>query len=348
MDNTKENLPFRSQEILNWLVLDYIQTAEPIGSRTIARKYFKRLSSATIRNVMSDLEESGYLASPHTSAGRIPTDKGLRFYVDTLVKQRELSDIEKEEIRQRYPLPEEGLRSLVKKTSHVLATFSQYVGLVVTPKWKQTIFKHMEFLPLSQKRLLGIFVTQSGWVRNRILEVEQDFTHADLEKMNNYCNKVFYGLSLEEAKTKIKKELEEDQNHYDRLLSKALVFAATVLKPAEEAELFLEGESQLFNHPEFAEIEKVQKLVNVLEEKQKILTLLECADKSPDVQIFIGSENSNLSLENVSMVTAQYKKADEIFGTLGVIGPKSMDYARVIPIVDFTAKLLGDFLTMTA
>ena len=344
MDNTKENLSLRDREILNHLVLDYIQTAGPVGSRTLSEQHLKKFSPATIRAILADLEQRGFLAQRHTSSGRIPTEKGLRFYVDTLIERRPLSDKDQEEIRGRYHLPEIQVRTLLQKTSTILAGISRYASLVLTPQWDKNIFKHMEFLPLSQGRLLGIFVTQSGMVENRVIETPDDFNFRELEKINNYCNSAFYGLTLEEAREKTVCELAQVKTDYDQLLLKALLLASDVLNVGQTPELLLEGEAQLLEQPEFADAEQLRRLMKTLEEKREIVRLLEHVAQSPEVQIFIGAESETGVGQHLSLVAAPYAVRGEIVGTLGVIGPTRMDYARVIPIVDFTAQLVGSLL----
>ena len=256
-----EALNERYREVLSLLVTDYIATSDAVGSRQISEKTAQHLSSATIRNVMADLEEMGYLAQPHTSAGRIPTEQGLRYYVDSLVEQRPLSEGEKNAIQNQYKVAEKDIRSLMLKTGKVLATISQYAGLVLTPKWEKTVFKHIEFLPLSHGRLLGIFVSQTGMVENRILEVREEFNYPELEKINNYCNARFVGLTLEEAREKSAQELTQTHKEYDKLLSKALLFSHELLNNIQPAELLMEGEAQLLEVPEFATMEKAKELM---------------------------------------------------------------------------------------
>jgi len=284
--------------------------------------------------VMADLEEMGYLTHPHTSAGRLPTQKGLRYYVDSLVEKRSLTEDEKKSIQGHYKVGGKDIRTLMQQTGKILAAFSHYVGLVLTPNWKKTIFKHIEFLPLSHGRLLGIFVSQNGMVENRILEVGEELNYRELEKINNYCNASFIGLTLEEAKQKVVKELSKAQAQYDKLLSKALLLSQNLLMGIETNELVVE----------FSTIEKAQKFMQSLEEKQQLLKVLDSCLDSTGVRIFIGTESRLEPAKDLSLVTATYTEGGNILGTLGVIGPSNMDYSRVIPMVDFTAKLVSDLL----
>ncbi|MDO8527377.1 MAG: heat-inducible transcriptional repressor HrcA [Deltaproteobacteria bacterium] len=326
----------RYQEILGLLVTDYIATSEAVGSNQLAQKTKCRLSSATIRNVMSDLEEMGYLSQPHTSAGRIPTEKGIRYYVDTLVEQRPLSEGEKQAIQNHYLSPKKDIRSMLQQTGTALATISQYIGLVLTPNLEKTIFKHIEFLPLSHARLLGIFVSQSGVVENRILEVHEDLNHRELEKINNYCNASFVGLTLEESREKVSSELLQVHHEYDRLLSKAMLFSQELLNGISKTDLVVEAD--------YSSMEDIHKMMKSLGEKQQLLKVLDSCLESSGVRIFIGTESRCDAVKSLSLVTAPYTQSGNILGTLGVIGPVHMDYKKVIPMVDFTAKLVSSFL----
>lgn len=344
---TIETLGDRYQEILGQVAADYIATASAVGSREISKKLNQRLSPATIRNVLKDLEEMGYLKQPHTSAGRIPTEKGLRFYVDTFVEKSSLTSEEQKEIEAHYQIPEKDIRSLMHKTSKILATLSKYVSLVAAPKLERTTFKHMEFLPLSQGRLLGIFVTQTGGVENRILEINRTLNYAELEKINNYCNACFAGLTLEEAKEKAATELAQAQNDYDQLLTEALLLSQIFLGGMNQQELVTDGEAELINSKEFSTIEEVQTLLNSLEEKQQLLKILDSCLESPGVRIFIGTESRCEATKDFSLITATYSKDQRLLGTIGVIGPTRMNYAKAIAVVDFTAKMMSDLYDRT-
>ena len=319
-------MPFndRYREILGRVVTDYIGTAAAVGSKQISNEISQRLSSATIRNVLKDLEEMGYLKQPHTSAGRVPTEKGLRFYVDTLGKRNPLSENEQKEIQQQYALPENDIRSLMQKTSRVLATLSQCVSLVLTPKLERTVFKHIEFLPLSHGKLLGIFVSQTGTVENRIIEINEELNYRELEKINNYCNASFIGLTLEEAKEKLVKELTNAHLEYDRLLSKALTLSHDFLSTLPPSELVMEG---------------------TIDEKEQLLKIMDSCLSSPGVRIFIGAESQSSATKDLSLITATYAQGNKLLGTLGVIGPTHMNYSKMISIVDFTAKMVSNFLS---
>lgn len=334
----------RDREILEILIADYIATADPIGSRTIAKKHPGHLSPATVRNVMADLTEMGLIAQPHTSAGRIPTGEGFRYYVDSCLKKRDLTESEMEAIREKFSSDERGIDAVIQRTSKMLAAVSRYVGLVATPSAERIALKTIEFIPLSKQRLLGIFVSQDGHVENRLIEAGEDLTYPDIERITNFCNQAFAGLTLDDALAKIARELEAERADYDRLLKKAMLFSKQVIENIPQSDLIIDGEIQLLDSPEFAEAAKFRQVVEALEEKQGILHLLERCRDAEGVRIFIGSDATMENVDDLGVVAAPYLKDGKVVGTLGVIGPMRMDYSRVVPIVDFTAKILGDAL----
>lgn len=342
--NDHHPLPSRYQEVLDALIADYIASASPVGSRTLSKRLSLRLSPATIRNVMSDLTDMGFLSQPHTSSGRIPTENGLRYYAESLLHVRDLSSEEQTLIRERCGDGHEGIGQYLRKTSAVLSTISHYVGLVMTPGGGDIHFRHIEFLPLSRGKLLGIFVATNGIVQNRVLEVDGEYTFSDLEKINNFCNRAFSGLNLDEARRKVVLELESAQVEYDRLLTSALLFSEEVFQSVPQSDLMIAGEARLAGVPEFAEVGRLRELLEVLEEKQQLLKLLDRCREAEGVQIFVGSASTDIPSLPASVVTAPYRRDGRVVGMLGVIGPKRMNYSHVIPIVDFTSKLVSDFL----
>lgn len=340
----KNTLPERYLGILDILISDYIASAMPVGSRTIAKKYVGNLSPATIRNVMADLTEMGFLKQPHTSAGRIPTCSGMRLYVDTLLKKRELSEGEMEAIREKCEGDEREIHSILTRTSKMLANVSHYVGLVVTPSAERVIFKQIQFVPLSTGRVLGIFVSRDGLVQNRLIEVSEDLSYPDLERIANYCNNSLMGLTLEEALAKVETELQAEYADYDKLLMKAMLFSKQVLSGVPNSDVVIDGQFQLLDVPEFSESQRFRTIVKELEEKRKVFKLLERVNESDGVRIFIGTESSSEDMDTFGIVGAPYHRDGKVIGTLGVIGPARMEYSSVVPIVDFTAKVLGDIL----
>lgn len=334
----------RDREIFRMLVADYIATADPVGSRTIAKKHPSHLSPATVRNIMSDLTEMGLISKPHTSAGRVPTASGFRYYVNSLLKRRELTEKEMETIRERCIEDERNIESVLQRTSRILAAVSHYVGLVVTPLANEIVFKRIDFVPLSQYKLLGIFVSMDGQVENRLIEIGEELTYPEIEHITNYLNESLVGLKLDEALEKIGRELEVERADYDVLLKKAMVFSKTVLEGVSQGDIVVEGETQLLDAPEFAEAGRFRRLLKAIEEKEGILRILTRCRDAQGVSIFLGADADMDGINTLGIVGAPYLKDGRAIGTLGVIGPMRMDYSRVVPIVDFTAKVLSDAL----
>lgn len=334
----------RDRQILTSVINEYILTAEPVGSRNIARRYDINLSSATIRNVMSDLEEMGFLHQPHTSAGRLPTEKALRFYVNSILKVKSLDQREKDRIRKRYKFSELEASDIVKQTSEVLSVLSRHVSIVSAPKLVGTVLKHIEFIKISGNRILVIFVSQSGFVQNRIIEDKDDITQSELDKYTNYLGEVLVGISLEKVRGKIEEEMKKEKTAYDRMFSKALELTRKVFGTEKEPELFMEGQVNLLECPEFAEVQRMKSLLQALEEKKLLLHLLDKTMDAEGVQIFIGSEVPVSEMQTLSVITSPYRHGEKVVGALGIIGPTRMNYLKLIPIVEYSAQLLTEFL----
>jgi heat-inducible transcriptional repressor len=340
-----DNLSERSKKILEAIIEDYIGTAEPVGSRSISRRHGFSLSPATIRNVMSDLEELGFLASPHTSAGRIPTDKAFRFYVDSLLTVRGIDPEQEELIQRQCRLYGSDMGDILKETSKLLSSLSHYMGVVVTPRFNTTIFRHIEFIKLGGRRLLAILVSKSGIVQNKIIEVDVDIDTEDLVRMSNYLNNLLKGLSISELRSRILQEMQDEKVRYDEMLARALKLSEQTLSD-NGTDVFIEGQVNIFDQPEFADVEKMKEIFRTFEEKSQLISLLDRCMESEGVHIFIGSENYIDQMAKMSVITAPYMSGNNTVGVLGVIGPTRMGYDRVIPIVDYTARLLSRFLDM--
>ncbi len=338
-----ENFSERSKKILEAIIEDYIRTAEPVGSRAISRRHGFSLSPATIRNVMSDLEELGFLASPHTSAGRIPTDKAFRFYVDSLLAARSIDREQEELIQRQYRLYGKDVGEIFKETSRILSSLSHYMGVVITPRFTTTIFRHMEFIKLGGRRILAILVSKSGIVQNKIVEADEELGSEDLVRMSNYLNDLLQGLSISELRNRILQEMQDEKVRYDKMLARALKLSEQTLGE-HGTEVFIEGQVNILDQPEFADVEKMREIFRAFEEKSQLISLLDCCMESEGVHIFIGTENYMHHMTNMSVITAPYMSGNRMLGVLGVIGPTRMGYDRVIPIVDYTAKLLSKLL----
>jgi heat-inducible transcriptional repressor len=339
----QEHLTERSRHILEAIIEDYIISAEPVGSRTLSRRHGLSLSPASVRNVMADLEEMGFLTSPHTSAGRVPTDKAYRFYVDSLVGSSRIAREEREEIRKRCSLTGRDIGEVLKETSRMLSSISHYMGIVVAPRFTANVFRHIEFLKLGGKRLLAIFVSQSGTVQNKIIETDEELQFADLTRMSNYLDDLLKGLTITQVKNRILEEMREEKIRYDTLLARALKLSQQTLE-GTDAEVFIEGQANILEQPEFADVAKMKEIIRAFEEKGQLLALLERSMAAEGVQIFIGAESHLNRMAGMSLVTSTYVTGKNTLGILGVIGPTRMGYAKVIPIVDYTARQVSRLL----
>lgn len=335
----------RSRQILEAIIEDYICTAEPIGSSAIRSRHGMSLSTATIRHVMADLEDMGFLASPHTSAGRIPTDKAYRFYVDSLLAVRSVERSEREEIRRRCFVDGRDVDRIFREISHMLSSVSHYMGIVVAPRFNAHLFRQIDFIRLGSKRILAILISQSGSVQNRIIEPNEDIPAEGLLKMANYLNSLLQGLTISEVKRRILEEMKSEKNSYDEMLASALKLSQQAFEE-NSSDLFIEGQANIFDLPEFADAQKMKDIFRAMEQKSQLLTLLDSCLKAPGVNIFIGSESHLNSMSGMSLITSTYVSGKNTLGVLGVIGPTRMGYGKVIPIVDYTAKMLTRLLNV--
>jgi heat-inducible transcriptional repressor len=338
-----EELSERGKQILETIIEEYIQTAEPIGSRSISRSHPLALSPATIRNVMADLEEMGFLASPHTSAGRVPTDKAYRFYVDSLLQVHDASGSVKEAIQRRIELGNRDVADLLRQASRVLSSLSHYMGIVVAPRMTSTFFRQIDFIRLGGRRVLAILVAQNGLIQNRLFEIDEEISPADLVRMGNYLNSLLQGVAISEVRSRIIEEMRNEKVLYDSLLAQALDMSEKTLQGLE-SELFIEGQVNILDQPEFADVGKMRDVFHAFEEKGQLLRLFDRCMEADGVRIFIGRETCCSQMEEMSLVTSTYATGINTVGAIGVIGPTRMGYGQVIPIVDYTAKLLSRLL----
>ncbi len=336
----------RNKGVLQLVISEYISSGEPVGSRTISKKYnIVDLSPATIRNVMADLEELEFLSQPHASAGRVPTNKGFRFYVDYILEMKKLTRKEKENIKKKYQLQDLKDWDLIRETSRILSNLSHHTGIALAPKFAYTVFKHVEFIKLDGNQVLVIFISRSGRVEKRIVEIEEDLNQDELDKFTKYLNDTLSGLNLKEAKEKIKEELKKGKNIYDKLVSRALKLSKKALNGDSEVEIYVEGKTNFLDYPEFSQIDRIKPLLEALEQKNILVKLLDKAMEDTGVKVFIGSETKFQEMEGCSVITSSYAKGSDILGTLGIIGPIRMNYFEIIPLVDYTAKLVSKMLT---
>jgi heat-inducible transcriptional repressor len=334
----------RCQLILEAIIEEYIATAQPVGSKALTRNHGIKLSPASVRNVMAELEDLGYLASPHTSAGRIPTEKGYRFYVDTLVRVNDLDTRQKNQIEMQYRQHGLQMADMLREASRTLSSFSHYTGLVMVPRLTATIFRHIEFVRLSPRQILAVFVTQSGLVQNKLVETDEELTVSDLEQITNYLNQTMTGLSIQEVRAKIVAEMAEEKALYDHLLRRAFTLSNAALSDETVGDVIIEGTSHFLEQPEFSEIQQMKRIVQTFEQKNLLVDLLDRGIDTEGVQVIIGSETECNELADCSLITAAYSGKRGTLGTLGVIGPNRMPYSNIIPIVDYTASLISRLL----
>ncbi len=342
----RAGLPARAALILREIVEAYVETGEPVGSRTLSRRLPLSLSPATIRNVMADLEEAGLIYAPHTSAGRLPTDRGLRLFVDGLLERGTLTPEEEEAIAARCASRGRSIEEVLEEASALLAGLSQAAGLVLVPKADAPL-RHVEFVALGPGRVLVVLVGEDGSVENRIIEAPPGLPPSALTQATNYVNARLAGRTLEEARRAIEEEIRAARTELDALASKVVEAGlATWAGGPSGGALIVRGQAQLLaDVTALAQLEAIRTLFERLEAKETLLKLLELAQASEGVQIFIGSENRLFETAGVTMIVAPYRNARErVVGAIGVIGPTRINYGRIIPAVDYTAKVIGRLL----
>lgn len=332
----------RARILLKTLIERHIVEGEPVGSRTLAKHAGLDLSSASIRNIMADLEDMGFVSSPHTSAGRVPTPRGYRFFVDTLLTVRPLEQVDLGQM-QRQLTPNDP-QKLIATASSLLSELTHFAGLVMTPK-RNPAFRQIEFLQLSEKRLLLIIVTQEGEVENRIMLTTQPYTQSQLTESANYFNRHFSGYTFEQVRHGLKEELGKMQGDMQTLMT-ATVNAGSEALDNQRETMVVSGSRNLLDVQELsANMQNLRRLFDAFEQKTSLFNLLEQSRTAQGVQIFIGGDSDTLPLDECSLVTAPYEVDGQVVGTLGVVGPTRMAYERVIPIVDVTARLLSNALS---
>ena len=337
----------RAQHLLRVLIKRYIREGQPVGSRTLSKDSGLDLSPATIRNVMSDLEEMGMVSAPHTSAGRIPTAKGYRLFVDTLVRYRRPNEGDIDTLRSQIRRKVDNADALVASVSSLLSEFTKLAGVVTVPRGQHAALRQIEFLPLSEKRILAILVINDREVQNRILHTERDYTADELQQAANYINEHYAGIEMPDVRRQIVEDLETTRNSMNQAMHDIIAVAHKAMEDDSNAggEYVLAGETNLMDFAELSDVDKLRRLFEAFSRKQLILDLLDRSMHADGVQVFIGEESGYQILDDCSVVTAPYHLDDDTVGVLGVIGPTRMAYDRVVPIVDVTARLLRSALS---
>ena len=349
-DNKDEGLNERAQRLLRVLVQSYIRDGAPVGSRTLSRDSGLSLSSATVRNVMADLEGLGFVTSPHTSAGRVPTDKAYRFFVDSLLRaQMPADDFSLEEIRRHLDLPADSSKSLVATASQLLSNITHLAGVVTLPLTQAASLTQIEFLALSDNRVLVVLVLNDREVQNRIIQLDRHYSSEELRRAANFLNEHCAGRTLSQIHKELVQQLKDTHEHLNQVMLDAIAMAQRLFEQgsaSEDIEYMIAGETNLMELGELASVDKLKRLFEAFNEKRDILHLLDQSLKAEGIQIFIGQESGYRIFDDYSVVTAPYSSDQGVVGVIGVIGPTRMAYERVIPIVDLTAKVLSSALNL--
>lgn len=336
----------RAQYLLRVLIQRFIRDGQPIGSRTLSRDAGIDLSPATIRNVMSDLEEMGFISAPHTSAGRIPTPRGYRLFVDTLVRYKPPNEGEIMKMQSKLNERQDDPGALVSSVSNLLSKITSLAGVVTVPRGHQAILRQIEFLSLADNRVLVILVINDREVQNRILHTDQPHTASELQRAANFINENYAGIDLAEIRERLLADLEQTRDSMNQAMHDIIAVARSVMEGSAtpQSECVVAGETNLMDFAELSDVDTLKRLFDAFSRRRFMLDLLDRSMNATGVQVFIGEESGVQILDDCSVVTAPYRAEDDSIGVLGVIGPTRMAYDRVVPIVDITARLLGSVL----
>jgi heat-inducible transcriptional repressor len=340
------HLDKRKNLILKVVTDDYIESAEPVGSRTIARKHELGLSPATIRNEMADLEEGGYLEQPHTSAGRIPSQMGYRYYVDALMSLQRLSEKEIESIHLELEQHQHQVETIIHQTSKILVQMTQYPSLVLSPHFKSAIFRHVQLIRMVGNTVLVLVVTDTGVVENKVIEFEGEISDQDLDRISVLLNQKLRGVNLKDLRGALFNEIRSELTFHEAFFNESLkLLLKLVSKTSDNKErVYLDGTTKILEQPEFADLKKFKPLMDILEEEDKLYKVLS-TNVNRGARAIIGAENEDLGISDCSVVTASYEIAGRPVGVIGVLGPTRMEYAKVLPVVEYTAAILSELLT---
>jgi heat-inducible transcriptional repressor len=335
----------RKKSILKVVTDDYIASAEPVGSRTIARRYNLGLSPATIRNEMSDLEESGYLEQPHTSAGRIPSEIGYRYYVDALISLQRLSQQEINGIYKEMEGYHQEIESIIHQTSKILVHMTKYPSVVLSPQFQTAIFRHIQLVKLSTTTILVLIVTDTGYVENKIIELKTEVSSEELDRISELLNRKLRGICLKDLQGTLLNDIRSELVFHDQFFNESIKLLIKAIANRSTERVYIDGAIKILEQPEFTDLQKFKPLMNALEEEEHLYKLLSC-NTARGAQVKIGHENDELGLHDCSVITANYEIAGRTVGVIGVLGPTRMDYAKVVPIVEYTASILSELLTL--
>lgn len=334
----------RKKKILQAIINDYINTADPIGSRTIAKKYDLGLSSATIRNEMADLEDMGYLEQPHTSAGRIPSNRGYRFYVDQLMKKYKLTVSEIRDIRKAMKLKIEEIDKLINSCSQIVSKLTNYTAVVMSPQINKNTIKRLQLVPIDKYNMLLVIVTDSNVVKNKKIKSSELIDINSLNKLTNILNVKLKGLTIKEISDIDIQDINEEINIGTKIILSVMSAISEGIKEIDEADVFLGGTTNLLNFPEYNDIEKAREFINFLEQKKEIKNILIGLEDEDDMNVVIGDENKVIQMQDCSLIVSKYSVGDRVVGKIGIIGPTRMKYAKVISSLDYITKNLSYIL----
>jgi heat shock gene repressor HrcA len=335
----------RKKSILKVVTDDYIASAEPVGSRTIARRYNLGLSPATIRNEMADLEESGYLEQPHTSAGRIPSEVGYRYYVDALVSLQKLSKQEIEGIYKEMEGYHRQIEAIIHQTSRILVQMTKYPSVVLSPQLQTAIFRHIQLVKLSATTVLVLIVTDTGYVENKIIDIQTEVSAEELDRISELLNHKLRGVSLKDLKSTLLNDIRSDLVFHDQFFNESIKLLIKAIANRTSERVYVDGAMKILEQPEFNDLQKFKPLMNALEEEERLYKLLS-RNPGRGAQVKIGHENEDQGLCDCSVITSSYEIAGRTVGVIGVLGPTRMDYAKVLPIVEYTSSVLSELLTL--
>ncbi|MCK5896601.1 MAG: heat-inducible transcription repressor HrcA [Cocleimonas sp.] len=343
MPNPATDLNDRAKHLLKVLVEGYIEDGQPVASSTLARRSGLQLSSATIRNVMASLEKNGYIHAPHISSGRVPTSRGYRLFVDTMVNVNPLDTPLLNVVQNKLKNSQQSVSGLIQSASSVLSGITQFAGIISIPRVKTAAIRHIEFLQLSATQVLVVLVMNDNDVQNRIIQVDRDFSSAELQQSSNYLNKVLVGKGLAQARDVLLTDMKQVRQDMNKMMISAIELGEKALDLGDETiaeSCVVAGKTNLMDYDDLGDIQKLRQLFTAFNQKRDVLSLLDKCLKAKGVHIFIGKESGYTIFDDCSIVTAPYRLDDNQIGVLGVVGPKRMQYDRVIPVVDVTAKLL--------
>lgn len=338
------SLDERKQRILRAIVQDYIATAEPVGSRTIARRYLSDYSAATIRNEMADLEEMGFLGQPHTSAGRIPSDKGYRFYVDFLMDLPTLNDPDAAWIKQSYATRMKAMEQIIQQTAHILASITNYTSVVLGPQTHQSAFLKMQLMEVAPGQALAVIVTDTGLVANRMLVVPPHFGQEQLNRVSDFLNRRFRGMTFGQLQASVLRQVEDEISSQIASFDEIIDLMVELLRPEHDERVYLGGTTHILDQPEFQDMERVKNLLSILDQEELMRKLVSECSEAERVRVTIGQENPYQGVSDCSLVTAVYRIRGRPVGSIGVLGPTRMDYAKVVTVVNEVAGILNEIL----